>query len=65
MILLFLIFSKSFSLQHSLHHSLQSFSLSMNIEVVSKGNETKTCIDNSFDVIITKYTLRVLLAFTV
>ena len=35
------------------------FSLSMNIEVVSKGNETKTCIDNSFDVIITKYTLRV------
>ena len=39
--------------------------LSMNIKIVSKGNETKTCIDKSFDVIITKYTLLVLLAFTV
>ena len=35
--------------------------LSMNIEI-SKGNKTKT---KSFDVIITKYTLCVLLAFTV
>ena len=31
----------------------------------SKGNETKTCVNKSFDVMITKYTLRVLLAFTV
>ena len=39
--------------------------LSMNIETVSKGNETEICVNTSFDVIITKYTLRVLLAFTV
>ena len=39
--------------------------LSMNIETVSKGNEIEICVNKSFDVIITKYTLRVLLAFTV
>ena len=39
--------------------------LSMNIETVSKGNEIEICVNTSFDVIITKYTLRVLLAFTV
>ena len=37
----------------------------MNIEIVSKGNETKTCVNKSFGIIITKYTLGVLLAFTV
>ena len=39
--------------------------LSMNIETVSKGNEIEICVNTSFDVVITKYTLRVLLAFTV
>ena len=39
--------------------------LSMNIETVSKGNEIEICVNTSFDVIITKYTLRVLLPFTV
>ena len=39
--------------------------LSMNIETVSKGNEIEICVNTSFDVTITKYTLRVLLAFTV
>ena len=37
----------------------------MNIKIVSKGNETKTCVNKSFDVIITNYTLCLLLAFTV
>ena len=54
-ILFFLIFSKSFF--------FTAF-LSMNIKIVSKGNKTKTCVNKSFDVII-KYTLHVLLAFTV
>ena len=48
--------------------------LNMNIKIVAKGNRTKTCVFNisqnlskhkSFDVIITKYTLSVLFAFTV
>ena len=48
--------------------------LSMNIEIVPMGNRTKTCVFNisqnlskhkSFDVIIIKYTLSVLFAFTV
>ena len=39
--------------------------LSMNIKIVYRGNKTKTCVSKSFDVIITKYTLCVLLAFTV
>ena len=56
MILFFLIFSKSFF--------FTAF-LSMNIEIVFKGNKTKTCVNKSFDIIITKYTLRVLSAFTV
>ena len=56
-ILFFLIFSKSF---------LFPAFLSMVIEIVSKGNKIKTCFNNkSFDIIITKYTLYVLLAFTV
>ena len=37
----------------------------MNIEIVSKGNKTKTCVNKSFGIIITKYTLGVLLALTV
>ena len=38
----------------------------MNIEILSKGNKTKTCVNKSFDIKITKYTLcGVLLAFTV
>ena len=37
----------------------------MNIEIVSKGNETEICVNKSFDVIIAKYILRVLPAFTV
>ena len=56
MILFFLIFSKSFFLTTFLR---------TNIEIVSKGNKTKTFVNNSFDGIITKYTLCVLLAFTV
>ena len=48
--------------------------LNMNIKMVAKGNRTKTYVFNisqnlskhkSFDVIITKYTLSVLFAFTV
>ena len=53
---IFLIFSKSFF--------FKAF-LSMNIEIVSKGNKTKTCVNKSFGIIITKYTLGVLLALTV
>ena len=56
MILFFLIFSMSFF--------FPAF-LSMIIEIVSKGNKIKTCFNKSFDIIITKYTLYVLLAFTV
>ena len=56
MILFVLIFSRSFF--------FTAF-LSMNIEIVSMGNETKTCVHKSFDIIITKYTLHVLVAFTV
>ena len=56
MILFFPIFSKIFF--------FTAF-LSMNIKTVSKGNKTKTCVNKSFAVIITKYTLHVLLAFTV
>ena len=56
MILFFLIFSVFFF--------FTAF-LGMNIEIVSQGNKTKTFVNKSFDVIITKYTLRVLLAFTV
>ena len=55
-ILFFLIFSKSF---------LFPAFLSMVIEIVSKGNKIKTCFNKSFDIIITKYTLYVLLVFTV
>ena len=35
------------------------------MEIVSKGNETKTHVNKSFAVIITKDTLLVLLPFTV
>ena len=35
------------------------------MEIVSTGNNTKTCVDKSFDVTVTKYTLLALLAFTV
>ena len=56
MILFFLIFSKSFF--------FPAF-LSMIIEIVSKGNKTKTCFNKSFDMTITKYTLHVLLTFKV
>ena len=52
----FLIFSKIFFF---------TASLKMNTEIVSKGNKTKTCFNKSFDITITKYTLHVLLAFTV
>ena len=52
MIFIFLILSKSLFF---------TVFFSMNIEI-SKGNKTKT---KSFDVIITKYILCVLLAFTV
>ena len=50
MILFFPIFSKIFF--------FTAF-LSMNIKTVSKGNETKTCVKKSFDIIITEYTLNV------
>ena len=39
--------------------------LNMNIKIVSKGNTTKISVNKSFDVIITKNTLQVFLAFTV
>ena len=39
--------------------------LSINIKIVSKGNKTKSCVSKSYDVIITKYTLHAILAFTV
>ena len=39
--------------------------LSINIEIVSKGSKTKTCINKSFDLIITKCTLHVLWACSV
>ena len=39
--------------------------LSKNMEIVSTGKDTKTCVNKSFNVTITKYTLLVLLAFTV
>ena len=39
--------------------------LSMSIKIVSKGDKNKTCVNKSFDIIITKYTLHVLLTFTV
>ena len=55
-ILFFLIFSKRFF--------FPAF-LSMIIKIVSKGNKIKTCFNKSFDILITKYTLCVLLAFTV
>ena len=35
------------------------------MEIVSTGKDTKTCVNKSFDVTITKYTSLVLLAFTV
>ena len=53
---IFLIFSKSFFFKAFLR---------MNIEIVSKGNKFKTCVNKSFGIIITKYTIGVLLAFTV
>ena len=34
-------------------------------QIVSKGSKTKAFVNTFFDVIVTKYTLRVLLAFTV
>ena len=40
---------------HFLYNSPDRQFLSMNIEIVSKGDETKTCINKSFDVIITKF----------
>ena len=57
MILFFLIFSKSFF--------FPAF-LSMIIEIVSKGNKTKTCFNKSFGIIILNILhICVLLAFTV
>ena len=55
-VLYFLISSKSFF--------FTAF-LSINIEIVSKGNETKTFVYKFFDVVIAKYTLCLLLIFTV
>ena len=51
-----LVFSKSFF--------FTAF-LSLNIEIVSQGNETKTFVNKFFDVVIAKYTLHLLLTFTV
>ena len=52
----FFIFSKTF---------LFTAFLSMNMEIVYKGNETETHVNKCFAVIITKHTLRILLPFTV
>ena len=41
--------------KHFLYDSPDRQFLSMNIEIVSKGDETKTCVNKSFDVIITKF----------
>ena len=40
---------------HFLYNSPDRQFLSMNIEIVSKGDETTKCVNKSFDVIITKF----------
>ena len=56
MIFFFFDFIKEFFLHSILQHD---------IETVSEVYETKTSVDKSFDIMITKYTSRVLLAFRV